>query len=119
MVHLTDKELITGCELLIDSGSDTCVVGKYAWISEIIEGVTVSARGFSDTLPMEENLPIVNVIYAYDNPHTSQIILLEINFSIYMGDNKTDSIACPNQMRFNGVYINDLPKVLFPEQKKT
>ena len=40
-----------------------------------------------------------------------------MNFSIYMGDKKTDSIACPNQMRFNRVYINDLPKVLFPEQE--
>ena len=32
-----------------------------------------------------------------------------------MGDKKIDSIACPNQMRVNGDYINDLPKVLFLE----
>ena len=115
MVNLTDKEMITGCEFLIDSGTDTCVVGKHAWISEIIESVTVSARGFSDTLLIEENLPIVNVIYAYDDPHTGEVILLEMNISIYMGDKKIDSIACPNQIRVNMVYINDLPKVLFPE----
>ena len=66
MVNLTDKEMIIGYELLIDSGADTCVAGKHAWISEIIEGVTVSTRGFRDTLPIEDNLPIVNAIYAYD-----------------------------------------------------
>ena len=36
-----------------------------------------------------------------------------------MGDKKIDSIVCPNQMRVNGVYINDLPKVLFPEIETT
>ena len=30
MVNLTDKEMITYCELLIDSGTDTRVAGKYA-----------------------------------------------------------------------------------------
>jgi len=115
MVHLSDSELTDGCELLMDSGADTCVAGKHAWISERIEGVTVSARGFSDSLPIVENLPIVNAIYAYDNPLTGEVILLEMNYSIYLGDNKTDSIACPNQMRLNGIYLNDLPRALYPE----
>ena len=54
-------------------------------------------------------------MYAYDNPNTGEVILLEMNNSTYMGDKKIDSIACPNQMRVNGDYINDLPKVLFLE----
>ena len=115
MVNLIDKEMITGCELLIDSGAGTYVAGKHAWISEIIEGVTVFARGFSDTLSIEDNLPIVNAIYAYDKPHIGEVIRLKKNFPIYMGDKKIDSIVCPNQMKVNEVYINDLPKVLFPE----
>ena len=80
MVNLMDKEMSTGCELLIDSGADTCVAGKHTWISEIIKGVTVFARGFSDTLLLEDNLPIVITIYAYDNPHTGEFILLEMIF---------------------------------------
>ena len=76
MVHLTNNELLKGCKLLIDSSADTCVAKKkHAWISEIIQGVKVFARGFSDTLPIEENLPIVNAIYAYDNPQTGEVIL--------------------------------------------
>lgn len=96
MVHLTHNELLNGYELLINSGADTCVARKHAWISEIIESAIVFAQGFSDNFPIEKNLPIVNAIYAYDNPQTSEIILLEINLSIYMGDKKIDSIACPN-----------------------
>ena len=118
MITLTKDELTNGCELLLDSGADTCVAGKHAWIAEVIEGVTVSARGFSDNMPIEENLPIVNAIYAYDNPQTGEVVLLELNYCIYMGAKKVDSIACPNQMRMNGIYVNDLPRSLFPDIDK-
>ena len=97
-VNISEKELSSGCELLIDFGADTCVAGKHAWISEIIEGFTVSARRFSDTLPIEEYFPIVNAIYAYDIHVSGKVILLEMNHCIYMGTKKTDSIVCPNQM---------------------
>ena len=84
----------------------------------MIEGVTISARGFSDNMPIEENLPIVNVIYAYNKLRTGEVILLELNYCIYMGAKKVDSIACPNQMRMNGIYVNDLPRSLFPDIDK-
>jgi len=35
-----------------------------------------------------------------------------------MGDKKVDSIACPNQMRLNGIYVNDLPRQIFPDIDK-
>ena len=107
-----------GREFLIDSGADTCAAGKHAWITEVIEGVTVSAKGFSDNLPIEEDLPNVNAIYAYDSTYTGEVILLEINHYIYMGDKKVDSIACQNQIRLNGIYVNNLPCQIFPDIDK-
>ena len=101
MVTLTKSELTNGRKSLINSGANTYVADKHAWISEVNEGVTVSARGFSNNLPIEENLPIVNAIYIYNNPHIGGIILLEMNYYIYMRDKKIDSIACPNHMRIN------------------
>ena len=61
-----------GYDLLIDFGVDACVAGKYAWVSEITQGVTVSAKGISDSMPIEDNLPIVNMVYAYDNLKTGE-----------------------------------------------
>lgn len=61
--YLTKDELDNGCELLIDTGADTCVAGKHAWVVEIIEGFTANVRGFDDTTDTLENLPIVNHIY--------------------------------------------------------
>ena len=63
-------------------------------------------KGFSDLTSIEENLPIVNVIYAYNHPETGEVILPVINHCIYLGNNKVNLIACPNQMQLHGVYIN-------------
>ena len=108
----TEKSL--GCELLIDSGADTSVVGRHGFVTEIIEGITVSAQGFSDSQPTIDNLQIVNALYAYDHPDSGEIILLELNYTIYMGTSKIDAIACPNQLRLNGVHVDDRPRTLFP-----
>ena len=32
-----------------------------------------------------------------------------------MGAKKVNSIACPNRMRMNGIYDNNLPRSLFPD----
>ena len=65
-IPLSQDEMRQGCDMLMDSGADSCVAGKHAWISETVEGLTVSAKGFSDLLPVEDNLPIINILYAYD-----------------------------------------------------
>ena len=44
----------------MNSDADTFVAEKYAWVSEIIEGITISAKGFSNNLLILENFPMVN-----------------------------------------------------------
>ena len=114
---LNQSELLNGCDLLIDSGADTFVVGKHGFVTEIIEGVSVSAQGFSDAQPQLEDLPIVNAVYAYDDENSGEVILLEVNHCIYLGSQKNDAIACPNQMRVHGVHVDDRPRSLFPNEK--
>ena len=116
---LSVKELHDGCELLIDSGADTCCAGRHAYVVEIIPNMTVSCRGFSDNLPVEDNLPIANVIYAYDCKDRGEVILLRINYCIYLGNKKCDAIACPNQLRLNGVSVDERPSSLFPNESNT
>ena len=95
---LISAEAYSGCDLIMDSGADTCCAGWHAWVAYFIQGLTVSCQGFSDSLPIEDNLPIANVIYAYDCPIRGEVILLHIKYCIYMGNEKKDALACPNKL---------------------
>ena len=99
MPKLTIIEEHNGGELLMDSGANTRCAGKHAYILAIIEGISVSCRGFSDNLPVEEHLPVVNIIYAYDYKKRGEVILLQLNHCICLGYKENNAIACPNQLR--------------------
>ena len=79
----------------------------------------MSFRGFSDNLSVEANLPVVNVIYAYDCKKRGEVILPQLNHCIYLGDKKNDAIACPNQLRLFGIHVDERPAVLFLNEKRT
>ena len=82
-------------------------MGKHGFVTEIIEGVSVTAQGFIDSQPTLHDLPVVNALYAYNDPASGEVVLLEVNHCIYLGSKKNDTIACPNQMRINGVHVDD------------
>ena len=84
----------------MDLHADTICVNKHAYIESFIEGLTVNA--------IMSNLPIVNAIYAYDDPDSMHTILLRFNNSIYIKDMK-NALLCPNQARESGIIINDVP----------
>ena len=113
---LSKQEIYNGCDLIMDSGADTCCAGKHAWVSAFIQGISVSCRGFSDDLPTKEDLPLANVVYAYDCPFRGEVILLHINYCIYMGNKKNDALACPNQLRSYGIEVDERPSSFFPNE---
>ena len=90
------------------------MAGKHAWVVDTIEGLTASAQGFDDSSSTLCDIPIVNAVYAYDRRDTGETVLLEFNHCLYLGNRKNDAIACPNQLRLNGVSIDDRPQSLFP-----
>ena len=57
-----------------------------------------------------ENLPLANVLYAYDTQE-GETLTLRVNNSIYLGDHMEDSLLCPNQCRDNGILNDTRPKV--------
>lgn len=108
--HLTDEEMTAGCRLGFDSYADACCVGRHARVESFIEGKTVTATGFSGTMPAIENLPLANVLYAYNYPH-SEVFKLRVKNSIYLGDEMEDSLLCPNQCRERGIEIDTRPRI--------
>ena len=99
-----------GCRLGFDSYANTCCAGRQVRVELFIEGKTVTATGFSNSMPVMEDQPLANVLYAFDSSH-GEVFILQVNNSIYLGDKMEDSLLCPNQCRDRGKEINTRPKV--------
>ena len=111
---LAQEEMRDGCRLGFDSFADTCCAGKHARVESFVEGKSVTASGFANTMESIKDLPIANVLFAYDSPD-GEIFILRVNNSIYLGEAMEDSLLCPNQCRENGIQIDTRPKGLLPE----
>ena len=81
---LSDVQMKTGCRLGIDSHADTSCVNKHAFVESVVEGITVDAIPFDDSLGKATNLPIVHAIYAVDNKATFRTHLIRICNAIYI-----------------------------------
>ena len=105
---LEKGEQIAGIRMGMDSHADTTCVNKHAYVESIVEGITVDAIPFDASMGTMTNLPIVNAIYAYDDPELFNTILLRFNNSIYIKE-MNNALLCPNQARENGIVVNDVP----------
>ena len=72
----------------MDSGIDTWCVGRHVYAIEKIQGYIVTCCGFSDNLLVNEDLPIINIIYAYDSKERGKVILLQLNYCVHLGDKR-------------------------------
>ena len=99
---LSKGELLKGCRLGIYSWDDTACAGKHAYVEEFIYGGTVNDTGFAPSLGSLNNLPIVNVLYAYYTP-SGKAVLVEHNNFIYLGPTMKDGLANPIQSEENDV----------------
>ena len=70
------EELNSGTHMGMDSHADTTCVNKHAYIESIIEGLTVGAIPLDSSIGKMSNLPIINAIYAYNDPDLIHTILL-------------------------------------------
>jgi len=107
-VYNPDHDAQTRTEL--DSHADTCVAGANTvplWFTE----QHVSVSPFIGEYKPLKNIPIASVATAWDDPANGSTVILVINEALYFGDRMPYSLLCPNQLRHNGVTVNDTPKV--------
>ena len=115
---LTHQELQSGSRLGLDTWADTSCSGKHAFVAEFIEGKLVTASGFSPSLGTVKDLPMANVLYAYDKPDGTTI-LLEHNNTIYLGADMEDSLGNPIQSEEHGIRVDLRPKAFYPHDDKS
>ena len=110
---LTNEQHSNGCKLGIDTWADTNCAGRHAFVEEFVIGKTVTATGFTSSLGSVPDLPVVNVLYAYDT-NDGTVILLEVNNAIYLGDRMSNSLMNPIQAEEIGVRVDVRPKRYYP-----
>jgi hypothetical protein len=98
----------------LDSHIDTCVAGSNTvpiWYTD--HKVSVSPF-IGEYVPLDD-IPVASVATAWDDPLDGSTVILIINEALYFGDRMSYSLLCPNQLRFNGIIVNDTPTIFDPK----
>jgi len=96
--------------------ADTCVAGANCIVLEE-SSQTVNVSAFSDLHALLTNILIVTAATAYDDEVTGTTYILILGQAIFFGDRMKNSLICPNQLRANGLIVEDCPKHLAPSDK--
>jgi hypothetical protein len=102
------------CEL--DSHADTCMAGANCVVLETTDQ-RVSVSAFMDQHKTFQDIPIVAAATAYDYADTGVTYILILGQAIYMGDTMPNTLLCPNQLRANGIIVDNCPKHLVPPNR--
>ena len=102
---------INRCEL--DSHADTCVAGANTLLIAH-DNRLVSVHPFSsDYAPMKDVI-IGSVATLWEDPMTGQPYNLIIHEALYLGKTLPDTLLTPNQLRANGLTVEEAPKQFDP-----
>jgi hypothetical protein len=85
----------------------------------VVHDHRVSVSPFIGEYKPLQDIPIASVATAWDNPRDGSAVLLVINEALYFGDRMPYSLICPNQLRNNGIVVNDVPKIFDPESTQS
>jgi len=73
---------------------------------------SVDVTAFLSDLGSVTSVPIVTCAVAYDDPRTFTTVILVFHQSLYFGERLTHNLVCPQQLRMNGIEVNECPRFL-------
>ena len=111
---LSKEQNQNGARLGIDTWADTACAGQHAFVEEFVVDKMVTASGFTQELGSLTDLPVANVLYAYDTSE-GETLILESNNAIYLGDKMEDSLMNPIQAEEIGVRIDTHHQRYYPD----
>lgn len=111
-----DGIILTSCEL--DTHADTCCFGKHCYILNQNSQNVAEVTPFLAKLGKLNKVPIVTAVVAYDCPDTYQTYILYFHESLYIAELE-NNLLCRNQLRSNGVIVNDVPLQFVPKPQRT
>jgi hypothetical protein len=108
----TDKECYGYLEL--DSHADTCTVGANCRIISVSKK-SCNVTPYHPKYQAIRDCPIVPAGTAYTDPDSGITYILIVNQAIHVGHDLPTTLLNPNQMRSNGIIVDDCPKHLAPD----
>lgn len=91
-----------------DSNADTCCAGINFVILQYTNR-TADVYPYDSSYEPITNVPIVTAATAYDDPDSNETVLLVLHECLYYGTSLKHTLWNPNQLRHNGVLVNDNP----------
>ena len=93
----------------LDSHADTSVAGcNFRLMGEPTRHVAV--HGYSPDLPPVPNVPIGTAGTVWVDSESGKRYLLVLNECLFFGDRLPNSLLTPNQLRMNGLVVDDTPR---------
>jgi hypothetical protein len=102
----------------LDSRADTCCLGATYHIIEYT-GQVCEMHPYRPKYKPTQNVPVVKGVTAYDDEKTGKTYILCVNQGLYFGNDMKHSLLNQNQMRSNGVIVDDCPVHLSPDNSST
>ena len=90
----------------MDSHADTTVAGANCCVLSYTgkECDVAPYREDYDSIP---NIPIVTAATAWQSDYTGQVYIIVFNEALWMGNDMSDTLVNPNQMRHFGTIVQD------------
>ncbi|KAI2502898.1 Reverse transcriptase (RNA-dependent DNA polymerase) [Fragilaria crotonensis] len=93
----------------LDSHADTCVAGRNTLLLSD-EGRQVTVHPYSGEYKPIQDVSIATVATMWIHPQNGQPYILIIHEALYFGDRVDVTLLNPNQLRANGVIVEDVPR---------
>ncbi|EEC42679.1 predicted protein [Phaeodactylum tricornutum CCAP 1055/1] len=102
----------------LDSHADTCIMGKVFHIYSAT-GQKCTVMPYSDKYKPRV-VEVADGCTAFDDPVTGETFILDVFQALDMtGDLQDPSLLCPNQLRANGLIVDNVPKHLCHNREST
>ena len=102
----------------LDSHADTCCMGKAFKINYHTNQVCDVAP-FNDSYEAMAGIQVTQGLTAYDKEETRETYIGVVSQGLDFTDTMEHSLLCPNQMRANGMTVDDVPKHLSHDRSST
>jgi len=79
----------------------------------------VSVSPFIGEYQPIRDIPVAKVATPWDDPKDGSTTILVINEALYFGDRMLHTLLCPNQLRYNGIIVNNTPKIFDPNSSQS
>jgi hypothetical protein len=100
----------------LDSHADTTCVGKNFRVISYTDRICQVSPYHPDYQAINK-VPIVQAATAFDDPESGETYVLIFNECLYLGDALENTLMNPNQVRSNGIIVDDVPKHLSYDPK--